>query len=105
MKEFAMFFYKINSKLEKIKFQDLSSGEKQIVSLFGHLYLDENDSAFVFIDEPELSLSVDWQKTLLPDIASSPKFCGLLATTHSPFVFDNNLESVVHGINEFLVKG
>ena len=83
----------------------MSSGEKQIVSLFGHLYLDENDSAFVFIDEPELSLSVDWQKTLLPDIASSPKFCGLLATTHSPFVFDNNLESVVHGINEFLVKG
>lgn len=94
-----------DEKLEKIKFQDLSSGEKQIVSLFGHLYLDENDSAFVFIDEPELSLSVDWQKKLLPDIASSPKFRGLLATTHSPFIFDNNLESVVHGINEFLVKG
>ncbi|MCH5170194.1 MAG: AAA family ATPase [Oscillospiraceae bacterium] len=94
-----------DEKLEKIKFQDLSSGEKQIVSLFGHLYLDENDSAFVFIDEPELSLSVDWQKTLLPDISTSPKFCGLLATTHSPFVFDNDLESVVHGINEFLIKG
>lgn len=92
-------------KLEKIEFQDLSSGEKQIVSLFGHLYLDNNDSAFVFIDEPELSLSVDWQKTLLPDITSTPKFCGLLATTHSPFVFDNELEPFVHGINEFLVKG
>lgn len=92
-------------ELEKIKFQDLSSGEKQIVSLFGHLYLDENDSTFVFIDEPELSLSVDWQKNFLPDIVSSPKFSGLLATTHSPFVFDNDLESVVHGINEFLAKG
>lgn len=94
-----------SEKLEKIKFQDLSSGEKQIVSLFVHLYLDENKSAFVFIDEPELSLSVDWQKSFLPDIVSSPKFCGLLATTHSPFIFDNNLEPIVHGINEFLVKG
>lgn len=92
-------------RFEKIKFQDLSSGEKQIVSLFSHLYLDENESAFVFIDEPELSLSVDWQKTFLPDIASGPKFSGLLATTHSPFVFDNYLENVVFGINEFLVRG
>ena len=90
-------------RLEKINFQDLSSGEKQIVSLFSHLFLDDNDSVFVFIDEPELSLSVDWQKSLLPDIATSPKFSGLLATTHSPFVFDNELESAVHGINEFLI--
>lgn len=92
-------------RLEKINFQDLSSGEKQIVSLFSHLFLDDNDSVFVFIDEPELSLSVDWQKSLLPDIATSPKFSGLLATTHSPFVFDNELESAVHGINEFLILG
>ena len=92
-------------ELVRIKFQDLSSGEKQIVSMFGHLYLGENDSTFVFIDEPELSLSVDWQKIFLPDIVSSPKFNGLLATTHSPFVFDNDLENVVHGINEFLAKG
>lgn len=92
-------------KKEKIKFQDLSSGEKQIVSLFSHLYLDKNQKVFVFIDEPELSLSVDWQKTFLPDIVKSPKFVGLLATTHSPFVFDNDLENSVHGINEFVTKG
>ena len=92
-------------KKEKIKFQDLSSGEKQIVSLFSHLYLDKNEKVFVFIDEPELSLSVDWQKTFLPDIVKSPKFVGLLATTHSPFVFDNDLENSVHGINEFVTKG
>ena len=90
---------------EKIEFQDLSSGEKQIVSLFSHLYLDKNEKVFVFIDEPELSLSVDWQKTFLPDIVKSSKFVGLLATTHSPFVFDNDLENSVHGINEFVTKG
>ena len=90
---------------EKIEFQDLSSGEKQIVSLFSHLYLDKNENVFVFIDEPELSLSVDWQKTILLDIVNSPKYVGMLATTHSPFVFNNSMERYVHGINEFIIKG
>ena len=45
-----------------------------------------------------------WQKTFLPDIVKSPKFVGLLATTHSPFVFDNDLENSVHGINEFVKR-
>ena len=88
-----------------IRFQNLSSGEKQIVSLFSHLYLDKDRSLFVFIDEPELSLSVDWQRTLLPDIVNSPNCIGLIATTHSPFIFDNELENIVHGINEFCTRG
>ena len=89
----------------KIEFQNLSSGEKQIVSLFSHLYLDKDLSLFVFIDEPELSLSVDWQRTFLPDIVNSPNCVGLVATTHSPFIFDNELEDTVHGINEFCTRG
>jgi hypothetical protein len=36
----------------------LSSGEKQIVSLFSHFYLSGAEGYFVIIDEPELSLSV-----------------------------------------------
>lgn len=88
-----------------ISFQNLSSGEKQIVSLFSHLFLDKDQSLFVFIDEPELSLSVDWQRSFLPDIIASPNCSGLIATTHSPFIFDNELEGYVHGINEFCTRG
>lgn len=101
-------FNRVNDCVDKeypIHFQDLSSGEKQIVSLFSHLYLDRDMSLFVFIDEPELSLSVDWQRTFLPDIVKSPRCVGLIATTHSPFIFDNELEYAVHGINEFCTRG
>jgi energy-coupling factor transporter ATP-binding protein EcfA2 len=56
---------------EPIELKDLSSGEKQIVSLFSHLYLHEDESFILLIDEPELSLSVPWQKLLLPDIWGS----------------------------------
>ena len=69
----------------------LSSGEKQIVSIFAHLYLEEVSEQIVIIDEPELSLSVPWQKRFLPDVISS-KRCGLLmAVTHSPFIYENEL--------------
>lgn len=76
----------------ELPLSELSSGEKQIVSLFSHLYLGEMENYFVIIDEPELSLSVDWQKKLLPDIIDSGR-CGFLAAvTHSPFIFDNSLD-------------
>ncbi|WP_158792053.1 AAA family ATPase [Granulicella sp. L60] len=69
----------------------LSSGEKQVVSLFAHLYLSERKYLIV-IDEPELSLSVTWQKTFLPDIWASGNCTYMAAVTHSPFIFDNDFE-------------
>ena len=87
---------------KKIEFDDLSSGEKQIVSLFCHLNLSNQEEYFVIIDEPELSLSVPWQRKILPDIINSGKCSGLLAVTHSPFVFDNCLEPFTHSIEEFV---
>lgn len=95
---------KQKGKSDSIPFQYLSSGEKQIVSLFSHLNLSERKSLFVFIDEPELSLSVDWQRMLLADVIHSENCVGLFAATHSPFVFENELDPYVHGLNEFKAK-
>jgi len=89
------------SKPHEIELSLLSSGEKQIVSLFAHLYLSEHNDYFIIIDEPELSLSVPWQKKFLPDIVNSNKCKGLLAVTHSPFIYDNELNSFTHSIKEF----
>jgi predicted ATPase len=52
----------------------------------------EPGQKIVLIDEPELSLSLDWQKHLLPDVINSPGCAQLLAITHSPFIFDNELD-------------
>jgi len=90
---------------DEIHLSMLSSGEKQIVSLFSHLYLSEIDDYFVIIDEPELSLSVPWQKSFLPDILASNKCSGLVAVTHSPFIYANYLENKAHSIQEFLNQG
>jgi len=80
----------------------LSSGEKQIISLFSKIYLSKSKSFIVLFDEPELSLSLFWQKLLLPDIVESKKCKFLLSVTHSPFIFENNLQDYAVGLNQYI---
>jgi predicted ATP-binding protein involved in virulence len=75
----------------KITLDALSSGEKQMISLFAKLFLYEGPK-IVLIDEPELSLSIDWQRQILVDVMNAPLCRQVIAITHSPFVFDNDLE-------------
>lgn len=75
----------------KIPLDSLSSGEKQMISLFARLYLYPSKK-IVLIDEPELSLSIDWQRKILVDIVNAASCTQVIAITHSPFVFDNGLE-------------
>jgi predicted ATPase len=84
-----------------IKLEQLSSGEKQIVSLFSKIYLDLNKSFIVLFDEPELSLSIDWQQKLLPDIVKSEKCNFLFSVTHSPFIYDNSMNEFAFGLTDY----
>lgn len=92
-----------NEEDRNLELRHLSSGEKQIVSLFSHLYLSGGKSYFVLIDEPELSLSVPWQRKFLVDIKNSTFCYGLVAVTHSPFIYENDLKKYAHGLGEFIV--
>lgn len=87
---------------EKLDLECLSSGEKQIVSLFAKLFLDVDNTFIMLLDEPELSLSVLWQEKLLPDILRSQKCNFMLAVTHSPFIYDNELENSARAISDFI---
>lgn len=90
---------------DKVSLNKLSSGEKQIISIFSKLYLDnidKNRNLVVLFDEPELSLSLPWQKRLLPDIINSTKCAFLLSVTHSPFIFDNELDKYAIGMNTYI---
>lgn len=96
-------FIKSDLTDKEIKLKYLSSGEKQIISIFSKIYLSEASKKFIVLfDEPELSLSMTWQKQLLPDIINSKKCEFLLAVTHSPFIFDNELDRYAVGLNEYI---
>lgn len=76
---------------DDVPIESLSSGEKQMISLFARLYLYPRPK-IILIDEPELSLSLDWQRQILPDVLRAPTCQQIIAITHSPFIFDNELE-------------
>ena len=88
----------------KIDFDDLSSGEKQIVSIFSKVYLDVTSPCIFIIDEPEISLSIEWQKEFLRDIYDSEKVALLIATTHSPFIFKNEYVDYVKELEMYKEK-
>ena len=63
----------------------LSSGEKQMLSFLCY-NLFSKDTA-IFIDEPELSLHIDWQRLLLPTLLDQSTGNQFFIATHSPFIF------------------
>lgn len=85
--------YRTNYK-KPINIKNLSSGEKQVLSIFSKLYLDDDKPCIILFDEPELSLSIKWQEHFLPDIMDSKKCKMLVAVTHSPFIFENQYDSL-----------
>jgi predicted ATP-dependent endonuclease of OLD family len=88
----------------KIDISKLSSGEKQIVSLFSRIFLGPNRKFIIIFDEPELSLSIDWQTQLLPDILKSERCKFMFVVTHSPFIFDNELDIAAKGLSAYITE-
>jgi predicted ATP-binding protein involved in virulence len=97
-------FIKVDNSTEgsSLDLSDLSSGEKQIISIFSKVYLSKPEEKYIVLfDEPELSLSIFWQENLLPDIIDSGKCEFLFAVTHSPFIFNNKLDKYATSLNEY----
>lgn len=63
----------------------LSSGEKQMLSFLAYNAFCKN-TAF-FIDEPEISLHIDWQRMLVPTLLAQKSGNQLFLATHSPFIY------------------
>ncbi|MBD2628667.1 AAA family ATPase [Trichormus variabilis] len=106
-KEVGIFIEKTNetNPLVKIKFSDgslingldaLSSGERQILTiLYSTIYM--NNEKLVLIDEPEISLHIDWQRRLLKTISDQLHGTQIIACTHSPIIptdYDDDLKEL-----------
>ncbi|MCR6639854.1 MAG: ATP-binding protein [Sporocytophaga sp.] len=63
----------------------LSAGEKQMLSFICYNAFTQNNT--IFIDEPELSLHPDWQRTLVPTLMNQSRNNQFFMATHSPFIY------------------
>lgn len=67
----------------------LSSGEKQILAIMLTVLVEDNQNYVLFMDEPEVSLHVDWQQQLIDLVLELNPNVQIILTTHSPAVIMN----------------
>lgn len=65
-----------------------SKGEKALLALFLMVYLYRDSSVFL-LDEPEVSLHVEWQKMVFPALQALAPNSQFIVATHSPFLIMN----------------
>ena len=71
----------------------LSSGERQIMALV-YAATHMSQQQIVLIDEPEISLHVDWQRNLISRMAEQMGQRQIIACTHSPVVGANHIDKM-----------
>jgi len=71
----------------------LSAGEKQMLSFI--CYNAFSRSIPIFIDEPELSLHIDWQRILFPTLLRQETDNQFIVSTHSPFIYSKYPENEI----------
>ena len=67
----------------------LSSGEKQMLAILLTVLIEDNKPYVLFMDEPEVSLHVDWQQRLIDLVLDLNPNVQIILTTHSPAVIMN----------------
>ncbi|WP_439633105.1 AAA family ATPase [Glycocaulis sp.] len=76
---------------------DMSSGEMQIFLLMAHVIfnLDVKDANCLIIDEPELSLHVQWQEMFVEALQAANSSMQYIFATHSPSIIGNRVNNCV----------
>ena len=73
----------------------LSSGEKQMLAILLTVLVEDDQHYVLFMDEPEVSLHIEWQKRLIDLCLELNPNVQIILTTHSPAVVMNGwVESV-----------
>jgi predicted ATP-binding protein involved in virulence len=82
---------------DKANIEALSSGERQLIVMFSHLIFknESNPSGVFIIDEPELSLHIDWQKDFIKYAIEANPNTQLILATHSPDIFIGNEKKTI----------
>ncbi len=62
----------------------LSSGEKQMLIILLTVLVQNNNYCVLFMDEPEISLHIEWQHKLIAMIRQLNPNAQIILTTHSP---------------------
>jgi len=82
----------------------LSSGEKQMLAILLTVLVEDQQPYVLFMDEPEVSLHIEWQKRLIDLMVELNPNVQIILTTHSPAVIMNGWMDKVTEVSDIEVK-
>lgn len=80
----------------------LSSGEKQFIIVMLTILLQRNQESILIMDEPEISMHLDWQRNLIQNIQKLNPSCQIILATHSPGIIMDGWEQLVTNISDLI---
>ncbi|WP_335838489.1 AAA family ATPase [Aeromonas veronii] len=83
----------INGKRHSIDV--LSSGERHILTFLSLVVIAGRERDFLIIDEPEISLNIKWQRTLMTLLQELVPFTQIIVASHSPLIAKKTPQSLV----------
>ena len=86
--------FKLNDA--EIPLGGLSSGEKQLVLIL--LEMVNAGESVLMVDEPELSMHIDWQRRLVPALRAVNPVAQVILATHSPEIMADVPDSRIHQV-------
>ena len=81
----------------------LSSGEKQMLAILLTVLVEDDQPHVLFMDEPEVSLHIEWQKRLIDLCLELNPNVQIILTTHSPAVIMNGWTDAVTEVSDITV--
>ena len=78
----------------------LSSGEKQMLVILLTVLVEDEQPCVLFMDEPEVSLHIEWQKRLIDLCLELNPHVQIILTTHSPAVIMNGWVDAVTEVSD-----
>lgn len=88
---------------ETIGLGKLSSGEKQLLIILLRVFLMDERPYILLMDEPEISLHIEWQYRLFEEIRGLNPRCQIITSTHSPSLFGDGWEDKLVFIEDLIV--
>ncbi|MEG1581092.1 MAG: AAA family ATPase [Bacteroidaceae bacterium] len=85
---------------EELSAYQLSSGEKQMLVILLTVLVQDRQPYVLFMDEPEVSLHIEWQKQLIDLIREVNPNVQIILTTHSPAVIMNGWIDTVTEVSD-----
>lgn len=77
-----------------INISNLSSGEKHLIALLGRVALQYSGASVFLADEPELSLHLDWQRSLISSMKKLSPNMQIIVATHSPAIIPSDSNQI-----------